>query len=238
MINVFLAYPHNEKELAVLVARTLSEEGISVWFDEHQIRPGDEIASSVRHGLESSSAVVLLLGTQNYGDSWARRETALALSQGKKIFPVLPRRDSEVPYLLRHLSYLDLSDKTKRHENLRKLAKAIATSSPDSPEQPKAQHARSKAIEASAMELEAEMREYQNQSVKRNWSLARGSIVALVSTVTTIAVLLFGLDSTATSKYFYIALGVIASLVAHTVGLAVGRFIARRSQNNMKVEHE
>lgn len=238
MTKVFLAYPHNEKALASQVARALSSAGLSVWFDEAQIRPGDEIASAIREGLQSSSAVVLLLGSQSYGDSWARREAALALSQGKRIVPILPRKDAEVPYILRHLSYLDLSDEAGREEKLKRLAATLSSPQQDSSLEPLRDSARSEALTASARELEAEIQEFERSRFTRHWTVAAATISAAVSTLVSIGGLLLGTESDATSKYFYLAVGGLVSIGALAIALLTARFYVRKSTKKMEVGHE
>jgi hypothetical protein len=238
MTKVFLAYPHRERELASQVASALSAAGLSVWFDEAQIRPGDEIASAVREGLQSASAVVLLLGSQSYGDSWARREAALALSQGKRIFPILPHKDAEVPYILRHLSYLDLSDKNGREEKLKQLAAALSSPQRSKSHEPGERLARSEALNASAEELQAEIREYERSKVTQNWTLAAGTISAVISTVVSVAGYLLGTESNATSKYFYIAVGGVVSISALVFAVLTARYYVRKSEKKLEVGHE
>jgi TIR domain len=238
MQKAFLAYPHKERALAEQVAAALAAEGISVWFDEQQINPGDEIASALREGINSASAVVLILGSQTYGDSWARKEAALALSKGKRVVPILPHKDAEVPYILRHLSYLDLSDETSRGEGLRRLARTLAAQSPDSLIRLDSSSARSEALAASSTELKAEIVEYEQSRMAENLAFSTATISAVISTVVSIAGLLFGVASEEMPKLFYVAAGVVGSLTALALALAATRLYLRKSGKNLEGDHE
>lgn len=238
MPQVFIAYPYRERALAEQVARALTAEGVSVWFDEQQIRPGDEIASALQRGLQSAGAVVLVLGSQAYGDTWARKEAALALSQGKRIIPILPQRDAEIPYILRHLSYLDLSDEAGRSEKLQKLAKTLAEPWPESADPLAFSSARSETLAASAAEFEAEKVAYDKSRVLKNTSLAIATTSTLVSTVVSIAALLFGISSEDMPKYVYVAVGLVGSLTALALAMFVTRLYLHRSAKSEEAGRE
>ena len=123
MPQVFISYSHRDKQVARLIAQKLEARDVGVWIDEQDLKPGADIASSIRAGLEHSDTIVLILGAAEYGDSWAKREAALALSQKhKRLIPVLASRDADVPYIIRHLNQVDLSDPARAEASAEKLA--------------------------------------------------------------------------------------------------------------------
>lgn len=52
--DVFLS--HSEKDKAVVrpLAERLRNDGLKVWFDEWEIKPGDSIQAKIKEGLEQS----------------------------------------------------------------------------------------------------------------------------------------------------------------------------------------
>lgn len=123
MNSVFVSYSRRDKRVAALVAQKLRQRGVNVWIDDQNIAPGADIVSTIRAGLDAADAVVLVLGEAEQGDTWAKREAALVLSQkSKKLIPVLASQRADVPYIIRHLSWVDMSDPATAEVKAEKLA--------------------------------------------------------------------------------------------------------------------
>jgi hypothetical protein len=56
------------------VAERLQADGLRVWFDEWEIKPGDSIPSKIEHGLEHSRLLVLCMSAHAFGSEWATLE--------------------------------------------------------------------------------------------------------------------------------------------------------------------
>ena len=52
--DVFLSHSSKDKEVVRAVAERLRADGLRVWFDEWEIRPGDSIPAKIEEGLEHS----------------------------------------------------------------------------------------------------------------------------------------------------------------------------------------
>ena len=52
--DVFLSHSAKDKPVARDLAERLREAGLTVWFDEWEIRPGDSIPSKIEEGLENA----------------------------------------------------------------------------------------------------------------------------------------------------------------------------------------
>ena len=63
------------------VAERLKKDGVRVWFDEWEIRPGDSIESpqsktaKIEEGLERSRVLVLCMSANAFGSDWAQLES-------------------------------------------------------------------------------------------------------------------------------------------------------------------
>jgi len=56
------------------VAERLRKDGLRVWFDEWDIRPGDSIPAKIEEGLERSRVLVLCMSANAFGSDWAQLE--------------------------------------------------------------------------------------------------------------------------------------------------------------------
>jgi len=83
--DVFLSYSAKDKAVARDVAERLRKDGVKVWFDEWEIRPGDSIPSKIEEGLKRSRVLacpavaprrrrMLCLPAHAFGSDWAQLE--------------------------------------------------------------------------------------------------------------------------------------------------------------------
>ena len=57
--DVFLSHSGADKDVVREIANRLKSDGVRVWFDEWEIRPGDSIRAKIEDGLEHSRVLVL-----------------------------------------------------------------------------------------------------------------------------------------------------------------------------------
>jgi len=73
--DVFLSHSSKDKPVVHAVAERLRADGLRIWFDEWEIRPGDSIPAKVEDGLEQSRVLVLCMSTSAFGSDWAKLES-------------------------------------------------------------------------------------------------------------------------------------------------------------------
>ena len=73
--DVFLSHSSKDKAVVRAVAERLRADGLRVWFDEWELRPGDSIPAKVEEGLEHSRVLVLCMSGHAFGSDWARLES-------------------------------------------------------------------------------------------------------------------------------------------------------------------
>lgn len=110
MNRVFISHSSSDKAAAQLFSEALTDAGISYWLDEQSLIAGSDMSAEIGRAIDESSAVVFLLSTRSTEKSWQSVEIALALSKGKKVFPLVLSKDVKVPILLQQYAYLDISD--------------------------------------------------------------------------------------------------------------------------------
>jgi len=73
--DVFLSHSAKDNPVVRDVAERLRKDGLRVWFDEWEIRPGDSIPAKIEEGLERSRVLVLCMSANAFGSDWAQLES-------------------------------------------------------------------------------------------------------------------------------------------------------------------
>ena len=79
--DVFLSHSSKDKAVVRAVAERLRADGLRVWLDEWEIRPGDSIPAKIEEGLEHSRVLVLCMSRRRSaptGRSWRATRSAFA----------------------------------------------------------------------------------------------------------------------------------------------------------------
>jgi len=78
---VFLSHSAKDKPVVRDVAERLKKDGLRVWFDEWEIRPGDSIertqskTAKIEEGLARSRVLVLCMSANAFSSDWAQWES-------------------------------------------------------------------------------------------------------------------------------------------------------------------
>ncbi|MBZ5571676.1 MAG: TIR domain-containing protein [Acidobacteriia bacterium] len=72
--DVFLSHSSKDKMVVHAVAERLRADGLRVWLDDQEIRPGDNILAKIDDGLERSRVLVLCMSANAFGSDWAQLE--------------------------------------------------------------------------------------------------------------------------------------------------------------------
>lgn len=110
--HLFLCYSSRDKKFVRRLARDLTREGITVWFDEWEMLPGDSLYEKIQSGIQRSSWFGVILSPDSVKSKWCKRELHNALEEEFKrsnvfVIPVL-YRTCEVPGFLKEKVYVDL----------------------------------------------------------------------------------------------------------------------------------
>jgi len=68
---------HSSKDKAIVrpLAERMRVDGLRVWFDEWEIKPGDNIPAKIEEGLEHSRVLVLCMSANAFGSDWTQLES-------------------------------------------------------------------------------------------------------------------------------------------------------------------
>lgn len=111
LYDVFVSHSSRDKAIVRAVAEKLREDGLRVWFDAWEIRPGDSIPSRIDEGLEYSRVLVLFMSANAFGSDWAQLESQTfrfrdPLNRERRFIP-LKLDDSRIKGSLVQFSYID-----------------------------------------------------------------------------------------------------------------------------------
>ncbi len=73
--DVFLSHSSKDKDTVREIAERLQADGLRVWFDEWEIRPGGNIPVAIERGLEASRTLVLSMSAYAFDSDWATLES-------------------------------------------------------------------------------------------------------------------------------------------------------------------
>lgn len=109
--DAFLSHCSKDKDTVRAIAHKLKREGLTVWFDEWQIQPGDSIPAKIEDGLERSQKLVLFMSAHATGSDWAQMEAGTfrfrdPLNKARRFVPVR-LDDSEIKGSLAQFLYID-----------------------------------------------------------------------------------------------------------------------------------
>ena len=89
--RVFISHSARDADWARSFAQALKERGVTVWFDEFDVRPGESVRDALEAGLRSSDVLVALLDTESPSRPNLFFELGAAIGMGKKVVAIVPK---------------------------------------------------------------------------------------------------------------------------------------------------
>ena len=103
---VFISYSHSDSAVADSIVATLDELGIQTFRDIKNIDWGEKLSVSVRNGLQSSAAILVILSPGSIKSQWVAYEVGFGIGTKKRILPYLTHRDLARPGFIEDLRYV------------------------------------------------------------------------------------------------------------------------------------
>ena len=88
-MKIFISHSWNDKSLATRINETLEKDGHEVWFDVHQLVPGDDIQAVIDVYIKKAEVVVLIWSLQAFASEGVDAEIQTSKRLGKRIIPLL-----------------------------------------------------------------------------------------------------------------------------------------------------
>jgi hypothetical protein len=154
MAAYFISYSRTDTETAVWFANQLRAAGLSVWFDQVDIKPSDRWDRTIEAALQDCLGLVLILSPRSAASENVLDEISVAMDAHKPVIPVMIET-CQPPLRISRVQWIDA--RTDRYQALERckttLSGAMDQPSPQAPEAP--QH------------LRFELTEPQSESLKR-----------------------------------------------------------------------
>lgn len=112
--QVFVSHASPEKDNARDIVRRLASMGFVTWFDEQELSAGDAFPVRLRHALDSSTHLLVLLTPAWLAATWTHRELEVFVAPGEErrqsVVPLLPDRidRAALPELLRERTLVEM----------------------------------------------------------------------------------------------------------------------------------
>src|SRR5215210_2084902 len=109
--DVFISHSSEDKPAVRELAERLKADGLRVWLDEWEIKPGDMIGLKIEQGLEQSRTLVLVMSKNAFASEWVTLERHTAMfrdptNQQRRFIP-LRLDDAEIKDTLKQFAYVD-----------------------------------------------------------------------------------------------------------------------------------
>ena len=127
MAQIFFSYARPDSEFAEKLANDLRSAGVSLWFDQYDILPGDRWDSAVQNALKSSPWLLVVLSPHSVVSENVMDEVAEALKLGKKVVPVL-HLQCDIPFRIARLQYVDFT--TSYQSGMKQLLRIVGAPQP------------------------------------------------------------------------------------------------------------
>jgi CheY-like chemotaxis protein len=126
--NAFVSHNSKHKAWVRKMVSQWRSLGLSVFFDEDSIDPGEDIVSGLERGLRGSRYIVFIISPAAVNSRWVAMEIACGLYQDpdsskRKIIPILiePTPFESIRLAVQRLRMIDLTDSSRRTPNYQYL---------------------------------------------------------------------------------------------------------------------
>ena len=109
--DVFLSYSSKDKEIVTALAERLKKDGLRVWLDSWEIKPGDSIPLKIQQELEQSRTLIMCMSPAYFGSEWGTVEHQTLLfrdpTNAQRRFIPLLIEDCTRPDIIAQFAYVD-----------------------------------------------------------------------------------------------------------------------------------
>jgi hypothetical protein len=118
--DAFLSYHSGDADWVARLKAALQSNGIRVWLDSEQIRPGDLFPGALARAIDNVRCVVLVLSPGSAASSWVEEEYTLALARRCHVIGALID-DVEPPGFLAGRTWVDFRDEDQFAASVQQL---------------------------------------------------------------------------------------------------------------------
>ena len=141
--DVFVSHSSAQKPLVRAMVQQWRQLGLSVFFDEDTIQPGEDLITALNRACERSRHTVLMITPEAIASNWVDEEITgigylSAAKKQRRLIPVLLENvsEAEIPLNVRKLVRTDLTDSTTRRDQYHRLLESLGITAKPLPDLP------------------------------------------------------------------------------------------------------
>ncbi len=126
--DIFISYSRKDESIVDKIVEGLESNGLNVWIDRSGIESGEAFKSIIVSAINRSSIIVFFSSKYSNESYWTTKEISVAFHKKKTIIPVkldTAEYNDEIIFDLVNLDFIDLTDKKKFDEEVKRLHRAI-----------------------------------------------------------------------------------------------------------------
>ena len=137
MSTVFLSYSRSDSLIVDKIANDLQREGIDIWFDRQNIKPGQNWREQIENALNDASFLIIFISKKSLQSKAVQLEYRAAFGNQKRaggtcLIPVLVEK-TELPEWVSAIQYIDFTE--SYYQGMQNLLKVLGTSSGPKPKE-------------------------------------------------------------------------------------------------------
>lgn len=109
--DLFISYSSKDKNFVQKLVHDLKAHGVTVWWDEWEMKVGDSIIKKIQDGIKRSAYLGIVLSPNSASSTWVEKEmdTAQIIELEKQEVFILPilKATCEIPIFLKSKKYAD-----------------------------------------------------------------------------------------------------------------------------------
>lgn len=115
--SIFISYKSGEYEFASRLHDDLENNGLDVWLDRLDIKPGEAWENAIQNALVTCQFMIAIMTPESIASHVVKAEWNYFLNKNKVIFPVL-LKPCDIPFRMDVIQYIDFTDGYKNAFNL------------------------------------------------------------------------------------------------------------------------
>jgi hypothetical protein len=135
--HIFLSHAGADAQAARQFAEILRRNGLDVWFDKDNLQPGDPWMTTLEEAISDASAMIVYIGSLGI-QAWVDREVRFGLvrnTHNREAFRFIPvlgegADPTKLPPFVQQQQYVDLRDRQRAPEQIRRLLEILRNPSP------------------------------------------------------------------------------------------------------------